>query len=51
MNDGVIAVAQQLIRAWNVENCNQEDTAMLWLLLNAAAAADFCSRSPIRVRP
>ncbi|KAG0579915.1 hypothetical protein KC19_4G134300 [Ceratodon purpureus] len=46
VNDGVVAVAEQLIRAWDAEACAQEVSAMLWLLLNAAAAADFCSRSP-----
>ena len=43
VNDGVVAVAEQLIRAWEVEECMPEVTSMLWLLLNAVAAADFCS--------
>nr|XP_024372966.1 dynein assembly factor 5, axonemal-like isoform X2 [Physcomitrium patens] len=46
VNDGVVAVAKQLIRAWDQNVCAQEVSAMLWLLLNAAAASDFCSRSP-----
>ncbi|CAM6044095.1 unnamed protein product [Sphagnum compactum] len=46
VNEGVIAVADQLIRAWHQEKCCKEVTTMLWLLLNAAAVADFCSRSP-----
>ncbi|CAK9217373.1 unnamed protein product [Sphagnum troendelagicum] len=45
VNEGVIAVADQLIRAWHLEVCCKEVTTMLWLLLNAAAVADFCSRS------
>ena len=49
VNDGVVAVAEQLIRAWEVEECMPEVTSMLWLLLNAVAAADFCSRPHCKV--
>ncbi|CAK9871249.1 unnamed protein product [Sphagnum jensenii] len=48
VNEGVIAVADQLIRAWHLDKCCKEVTTMLWLLLNAAAVADFCSRSPVK---
>lgn len=50
VNDGVVAVAEQLVRAWDEKACAQEVSAMLWLLLNATAAAEFCSRSPQKVR-
>jgi hypothetical protein len=43
VNEGVIAVADQLISSWHLEKCCKEVTTMLWLLLNAAAVADFCS--------
>ena len=49
VNDGVVAVAEQLIRAWEVEACMPEVTSVLWLLLNAVAAADFCSRPHCKV--
>jgi hypothetical protein len=50
VNEGVIVVADQLIRAWHLDKCCKEVTNMLWLLLNAVAAvADFCSQSPVKV--
>ncbi|KAL2607705.1 hypothetical protein R1flu_026278 [Riccia fluitans] len=43
VNQNIVAVASKMIRAWT-DQVKEEVISILWILLNAAAAADFCKR-------
>ncbi|KAG6547582.1 hypothetical protein Mapa_011031 [Marchantia paleacea] len=49
VNQSIVAVAKEMVRAWS-EQVKEETISIIWILLNAAAAADFCGRPALEVR-